>query len=682
VNPDGDAVDGSPKKPTDLALLEPRSSRWVRRARARWKVLERDLGVVGLALARTAAVGFAGLMVWLVASTLLGIVPAFADLQAWLGQPIPQLGVIFWRAVALMLMLGWTAGKIYVFAVGGVLGLRIGLGEVLLPAFRTQDERMQVAHVQAEPVVLRGRPGMGVYMTLQAGGMAGGEAVDLVARLKDHQGAYLLAALSAFRGPRGELVVRRDWRVPAGAVGADGDPEEVGLFLPLLAVETDARRALDGTVEVLLFSEGTYLAEGEAAFRVRLDDPAFQGLDLLPEGPARPLEEELAVLAEQVLAAEAHCQVCGDLLGEEDPGLVSCTRCGTPSHGECWDFVGQCSTFACEGSARPGLGEPRDADAPAPSAPAPPQALADVRRATDVPSLPVEVEVAAAGVQVPRQPRTPWELRPVALLYAASLTLLPLGAATVLAALAPGLFMLLVFAVAAFALAIPRGAMELLLLPGALARPVLARAFPAPGTRDLSHYVRVRRVELSARAEDDGGGARLEGMVLARGLEHFRLDFTLRLRGPTGYLCSPRSDLTGVYGELRAQLSSAPLDGDVAAPLEFWVELPGDALAMEPGRPVHVAYELLVSCDGEVLSEADGLGTFRPGDARGAGDSGTAFPEPRDARDRLGRNAFCGLCADPVPAQVVTCRACEHRGHPGCWEFLSVCPACGSPDGV
>lgn len=673
----GEAVGPPPKK--EFALLEPRSSRFLRRARSRWKLLERDLGVVGLALARTTAVAFAGVTVWLVAHTLLTLVPAFAEMRAWIGEPLPAMGAMFWRAVALVLMLGWTAGKVFVLLSGGILGLRIGLGEVLLPAFRQDDTRLQVAHVQAEALVLRGRPGLGVFLTVQPLGLAAGEPVELVARLRDHQGSYLAASLEAFRGTQGELLVRREWTVPPEAAGPEGEPQEVGLFVPLLAVDAGQRRVLRGTVEVLLFSAGTFLAEGEVGVSVRLNDPAFRGLDLLPEGPTRPLEEELEILVEQVRAAEAHCQVCGDMLDEADPGLVTCTRCGTPSHGECWDFVGRCSTFACEGRARPGLAEARD-PVPAPVA-APALARADVRRCTDAPTLPDEVGLGAPGVPVPRQPATFWELRPAALLYAACLTVVPLAGAAVLAALSPGLFLLLVLAASAFALAIPRGAMELLLLPGALARPVLARAFPAPGIRDLSHFLRIRRVDLTARAED-GGGARLEGLVLARGLERYRLDFGLRLRGPGGYLTTSRPELTGVYGELRCLHSSAALEGEAAAPLAFWMELPGDALDLPPGKPVPVGFELLVSCDGEVLSEADGVGTFRPAAGGDVARGGTAVPEPSADRDRLGRNVACGLCGDPVPNQVVTCRSCQHRGHAGCWEFLSICPRCGSPDGT
>lgn len=39
------------------------------------------------------------------------------------------------------------------------------------------------------------------------------------------------------------------------------------------------------------------------------------------------------------------CQVCGAGISPED--RVFCRRCRTPHHRECWEFNGQCSTYAC-----------------------------------------------------------------------------------------------------------------------------------------------------------------------------------------------------------------------------------------------------------------------------------------------------------------------------------------------
>ncbi len=39
-----------------------------------------------------------------------------------------------------------------------------------------------------------------------------------------------------------------------------------------------------------------------------------------------------------------HCQMCGDTILED---MVVCTRCKTPHHGDCWHYVGRCSTYGC-----------------------------------------------------------------------------------------------------------------------------------------------------------------------------------------------------------------------------------------------------------------------------------------------------------------------------------------------
>jgi len=41
---------------------------------------------------------------------------------------------------------------------------------------------------------------------------------------------------------------------------------------------------------------------------------------------------------------EAECQVCNSPLAE---GVVSCARCRTPHHEQCWQYMGQCSTYGC-----------------------------------------------------------------------------------------------------------------------------------------------------------------------------------------------------------------------------------------------------------------------------------------------------------------------------------------------
>lgn len=43
-------------------------------------------------------------------------------------------------------------------------------------------------------------------------------------------------------------------------------------------------------------------------------------------------------------AAEAKCEVCGDPI---EGAHVNCATCRTPFHGDCWAFVGGCSTYGC-----------------------------------------------------------------------------------------------------------------------------------------------------------------------------------------------------------------------------------------------------------------------------------------------------------------------------------------------
>jgi len=56
------------------------------------------------------------------------------------------------------------------------------------------------------------------------------------------------------------------------------------------------------------------------------------GIEILEDDPAAAQEEPI-------------CQVCGAKIGSEN--RVYCRRCKTPHHKDCWEFNGQCSTYAC-----------------------------------------------------------------------------------------------------------------------------------------------------------------------------------------------------------------------------------------------------------------------------------------------------------------------------------------------
>jgi len=56
----------------------------------------------------------------------------------------------------------------------------------------------------------------------------------------------------------------------------------------------------------------------------------------------------IEILDEPAAAADGSsptCQICGSEIGPEV--RVNCRRCGTPHHKDCWEFNGQCSTYAC-----------------------------------------------------------------------------------------------------------------------------------------------------------------------------------------------------------------------------------------------------------------------------------------------------------------------------------------------
>jgi hypothetical protein len=51
-------------------------------------------------------------------------------------------------------------------------------------------------------------------------------------------------------------------------------------------------------------------------------------------------------LGDVKISRDSSCPVCGTTLGSL---AVRCDSCKTPHHAECWKYVGQCSTYACNG---------------------------------------------------------------------------------------------------------------------------------------------------------------------------------------------------------------------------------------------------------------------------------------------------------------------------------------------
>jgi len=67
--------------------------------------------------------------------------------------------------------------------------------------------------------------------------------------------------------------------------------------------------------------------------RIELFWQRASGIEILDESPAGPD------------ASAPTCQICGSEIAPDV--RVNCRRCGTPHHKDCWEFNGQCSTYAC-----------------------------------------------------------------------------------------------------------------------------------------------------------------------------------------------------------------------------------------------------------------------------------------------------------------------------------------------
>ena len=62
---------------------------------------------------------------------------------------------------------------------------------------------------------------------------------------------------------------------------------------------------------------------------------------------ALDLSGSLQVTAVSIASENAVCMICGEAVVER---RVQCRRCQTPHHQECWEYLGQCSTYGCGGT--------------------------------------------------------------------------------------------------------------------------------------------------------------------------------------------------------------------------------------------------------------------------------------------------------------------------------------------
>lgn len=666
------APDGVEDKARALDLALPRSSPLLRPVRAGI----RRLGDLGLRLAR-------GLALLAALAMALGVALGLVE---WVPLAVRVLGLLWGSggdaplrlAEAASLLLGTMVmlAKVAVFGASGMLALQVATTRDFLPVAHREPGRVGLEGGEARRVDLHGTPGIAVLVGIRPRDAAPPPALELVARLVGGDGEYLPAARRAFEGEVGEVRVRRTLSREQ-LVAAAG--REVGLFLPLAAL-TSGSLAGDRDLEVELLA---FAPEG------------FQGRALLPlrlppaPPPAAGGPTEGVRLLEAGGASEARCGVCGEQLGPAPGELACCERCQAPHHLECGRFLGSCSRFGCEGRLGTGAAPAEGASAPGDASPLAPRA--ELVRLTDPPEA--AGDEALPVVTVPRAPRSPWELRPLAVAYAAAILSVPLILGALLLWASPPAALALLALVAGVTWLQPRTLRNLAAVPLALAAPRLARAFPPAGIRDFSANLRLLRAAARTGRAREGGGVRLEGVLLVWGLEHQRLDLVLRLRAGGGYLPAAHAAVRGVFGELRVRWTTEAITRAGPHALRFGLSLRGDAAEL-PGPPrVRVlGGELLVACRGEVLAEMDLPVPFAPrqpveeaaeeADEPPVSGGRARAVDPTGAPEGEAERAPCALCKEEPRRQVVTCYTCRHRGHAACWDFLGGCPRCGSSDGI
>lgn len=650
-----------------------------------------------------AALAQAGRMLW------TGIPAAFAAGQVLQPRFFDPTGHIM-----AVLSVGWSLGLTL------LAGLILATTAVLCLGYASRAEipgmedrhpgRVRVYGCWDRPLTLHRRPGQALYLNLTWDPLPPGTQVEMALRLR-RAGRYLPACLRGFRGRDGELLVRQ----LTADLPADSAYLEAGVFVPLRALELpDGVASLKVTAEVQLRIDGH--------LESLLEHPLELDLSHRAEAPeaVTTTEIELEAMATALVAAEAVCQVCGDGL---DGALVHCGACETPAHAECWDFVGHCSTFACEGQPREGAApQPAPADEAA-TPPADPAAAlqvvsprASLRRITDhLPTLGVDagwelrcpsckvdrvtveeglcpdcgqqLVASTRALMVPRQPPRLVETPLGATATAALIVLAPLLGLVGLVAAAPAVLFPLLGAAAVAASLDPRGLGRFLLRPATRAGELLQRAFPPPGVRNFTPRVRLIGVEGSQGLLLEGGGVDLRIKLVSRGIRDKQLEVVFRLRGPDGrYLAARHPADAGVFGELQARhLLPAPEDAAARCHL-VRVTLRADAAVVPEGaRGAELVGEVLVGYEGLVLAEGDFPVPWSPPSQEFVADAGEPavgtddriWQPGEDLGDQVGTK-LCPLCGDELLKLASFCLNCRQRSHPACNEFLGRCASCGS----
>jgi hypothetical protein len=134
---------------------------------------------------------------------------------------------------------------------------------------------------------------------------------------------------AAFLAPPARLAVASLLRMaPPSGMLVSVNPER-------LLVQVDRNLALEPDALPAAVREALVLHD---AVRLGVESRLGQGISIVAAGPAEPDD-----------AGPPICKVCGDPIVTT---AVVCADCQTPHHPDCWEFVGACSIYGCNGKHR------------------------------------------------------------------------------------------------------------------------------------------------------------------------------------------------------------------------------------------------------------------------------------------------------------------------------------------
>jgi hypothetical protein len=286
--------------------------------------------------------------------------PAVADpVEVWSHEKKLAIGCAAWLALSLPVVL--AGSRLLGAQAVGPEALALVLLPVLLawgvqaylaslPSDRGSMrllDRSAVMHTSRYELAQLGtRRGLKISLSFQAAGQAG-RKLEVVLRLRSPRGHYLVSRLQRYRGEDGELLLRHR----TGEVRYDPAYfADLWLFVPTRALPIgpgDTRFA--ATAEVLVASEGRVLFEADVPidFEVTPADLPLPAVESSPPGPGG--DPAIQIVATEGGSDAIQCGVCGE--GLSGP-TTRCRVCSTPHHSDCWEFLGGCSIYACEGRPR------------------------------------------------------------------------------------------------------------------------------------------------------------------------------------------------------------------------------------------------------------------------------------------------------------------------------------------